>query len=137
MAIDFDKLDPAYGDEISLREAVDILEAWRDAGNNHGLMYKINDEANIIASAKISALIQNSIVCKGENTRISVGLSGSRFFYGPMVVMEFPVREESLVKGLHIFMNTGNYLFISSQARLPGAKTSNLANLNLKIENAS
>lgn len=134
MATDLGKIDPSYGDEISLREAVEIVDAWREAGNNHGLLYKINDEGKIIVSAKVTSLIHNSIICKGENTRISVGLSNSRFFYGPLVVMEYPAIQESLVKGLHIFMPTGNYLFISSQAAISESKITKIANLNHKIE---
>ncbi len=63
------------------------------------------------------------IICKGESSEPFFRLEEARFVYGPMALMEYPIKQGSNVEGLHIFLRTGSYLFISSQTQLSGLET--------------
>ena len=115
-------IDPGFGDELSLPEAMKKLGSWCARGSKHGLLFKgKNLESSVVTLSKIIFAIDNCILCSSENTRLFFRLVESSFVYGPMVLMEYPVKQESIVKGLHVFMKNGNYLFISSEAILPEA----------------
>ncbi len=117
------EMHPDFGPEISLEDAMEKLNMWSAAGEQHAYLFNSKYEGVIAVLSKIIKVEDNFIICKGEFSQLFFRLDGAKFVYGPMALMEYPVKQESTVEGLHIFLQTGNYLFISSQAQLPNMES--------------
>lgn len=124
-----EKLHSDFGPEIALEEAMSILETWCATGTEHAFAFNGMSESSIVVLSKITQVHENMIACKGESSELFFRLEEARFSYGPMALMEYPIKQESSVEGLHILLKTGNYLFISSQSHLPNKETFSLSAL--------
>lgn len=122
-----EKLHSDFGPEIALEEAMSILDTWCTAGLEHAFAFNGMSESSIVVLSKITQAHENMIACKGESSELFFRLEEARFAYGPMALMEHPIKQESSVEGLHVFLGTGNYLFISSQTQLPNTETFSLS----------
>ncbi|MBL4893142.1 MAG: hypothetical protein JKX91_15235 [Rhizobiaceae bacterium] len=116
-------IHPSFGPEISLDEAIQKLKTWSVAGTEHSFHFNGENESVIRVLSKIVQVHENNIVCTGGSSALFFRLEQAKFVYGPMALMEYPIKQDSTVEGLHIFLHTGNYLFISSQAELPEIET--------------
>ena len=112
-------MHPDFGPEISFEAAMEKLEAWSEAHTEHAFLFNGENESVIRVLSKIVKVQDNVIVCKAESSALFFRFEKARFVFGPMALMEYPIQQESNVEGLHIFLQTGSYLFISSQAQLP------------------
>ncbi|PCI74315.1 MAG: hypothetical protein COB20_15305 [SAR86 cluster bacterium] len=119
-------IHPGFGPEISFEDAIQKLQAWSKAGTEHAFLFNGGNESVIRVLSKIVQVHENIIVCKGESSALFFRFEDAKFVFGPMALMEYPIKQGSAVEGLHIFLQTGNYLFISSQAELPDIETLSL-----------
>lgn len=119
-------IHPDFGPELSLEDAIQKLQAWNKAGTEHAFLFNGGNESVIRVLSKIDQVHENTIVCKGEFSALFFRIEEAKFVFGPMALMEYPIKKGSTVEGLHIFFKTGNYLFISSQAELPDIETLSL-----------
>ena len=121
------EIHPGFGPEIIFEEAVEKLEAWSKAGTEHAFLFNGENESVIRVLSKIVKVHENIIICEGESSALFFRFEKARFVFGPMALMEYPIKQSSNVEGLHIFLQTGSYLFISSQAQLPDIETLSLS----------
>lgn len=108
-----------FGPKISFEDAIEKLGAWSKAGTEHAFLFNGQNESIIRVLSKIVLVHESTIVCKGESSALFFRFAEAKFVFGPMALMEYPIKQGSVVEGLHIFFQTGNYLFISSQAKMP------------------
>src|SRR5437879_6645229 len=100
--------------EISRDQAVAYLERWMGKGTVLGLQFA--GRGGTATSSMLAQIteVSSRIVLRNDSSVLQFSLRKARFEYGPVTVLWMPVREAlGPVDGLHVWLVSGHWLFIS------------------------
>ena len=107
-----------YVDKITAKRAIEILQGWRSSGAGHGILFQCKNSGFITAIVTILKVQKEFLVCGPKPSTYMFKLLDGKFGVGPFARMELPEKRDSQVSGLHIYMESGSFLFIASKAWL-------------------
>jgi hypothetical protein len=99
--------------EISREEALSSLRRWKQSGTLVGLIFAARGgTAHSAMLAQISE-VSSQVMFKAESSLLGFSLIKARFERRPITVLRFPRREGlTQIDGLHIWLESGHWLFI-------------------------
>ena len=99
--------------EISREEALRALRHWKQSATTVGLIFAARGgTAHSAMLARISE-VSSRVVFKAKSSVLGFALYQARFEHRPVTVLRSPRREDlAQIDGLHIWLESGHWLFI-------------------------